>query len=172
MPRCSCQTSLGQKNTLSPNEEAMSSMCTFLRTLASALFTLILEGQGCPLCATSNATETFANVFCFRRQKNQIHFLLSHPFTQTRSHCQPGIQAPEVRGSKDPCECGCFLFFFFSLSPFKTEKGWLDLRLKMNSNCDFYEVHPTFNCTNNSFVRFPEWMIMSLKAVYSPAGVF
>ena len=62
--------------------------------------------------------------------------------------------------------------FFFSLSPFKTEKGWLDLRLKMNSNCDFYEVHPTFNCTNNSFVRFPEWMIMSLKAVYSPAGVF
>lgn len=63
---CSCQTSLGRKNMLSPNEEAMSSMCTFLRTLASALFTLILRGQGRPLCATSNATETFANIFCFR----------------------------------------------------------------------------------------------------------
>lgn len=63
---CSCQTLLGRKHTLSPNEEAMSSMCTFLRTLASALFTLILRGHGRLLCATSNATETFANLFCFR----------------------------------------------------------------------------------------------------------
>lgn len=47
-------------------------------------------------------------------------------------------------------------FIFFSPSPFKTKKGWLDFRVKMNSNCDSYEANPTFNCTNNSFVTFSE----------------
>lgn len=56
---------------------------------------------------------------------------------------------PEVRGNKDPGECDFFL-------PFKTEKVWLDLRVKMNSNCNFYKANPTFNCTDNSFISFSE----------------